>query len=63
MKIPKLQASMSALVPGAQVLSTIPSDEVISIGCAKFYSLHFKSFSILTMKGYGSKLENLKEKT
>lgn len=35
MKIPKLQSTISALVPKAQVLSTIPPDEVISIGCAK----------------------------
>lgn len=34
MKIPKLQSTISALVPKAQVLSTIPPDEVISIGCA-----------------------------
>lgn len=34
MKIPKLQSSISALVPKAQVLSSIPPDEVISIGCA-----------------------------
>lgn len=35
MKIPKLQSTISALVPRAQVLSTIPPDEVVSIGCAK----------------------------
>lgn len=35
MKIPKLQTSISALVPKAQVLSSIPPDEVVSIGCAK----------------------------
>lgn len=35
MKIPKLQSTISALVPKAQVLSSIPADEVISIGCAK----------------------------
>lgn len=35
MKIPKLQSTISALVPQAQVLSSIPPDEVISIGCAK----------------------------
>lgn len=35
MKIPKLQSTISSLVPNAQVLSTIPPDEVISIGCAK----------------------------
>lgn len=35
MKIPKLQSTISSLVPKAQVLSTIPPDEVISIGCAK----------------------------
>lgn len=35
MKIPKLQSTISALVPKAQVLSSIPPDEVISIGCAK----------------------------
>lgn len=35
MKIPKLQSTVSAVVPQAQILSTIPPDEVISIGCAK----------------------------
>lgn len=35
MKIPKLQSTISALVPKAQVLSSIPPDEVISIGCSK----------------------------
>lgn len=35
MKIPKLQSTISALVPNAQILSSIPPDEVISIGCAK----------------------------
>lgn len=35
MKIPKLQTTISTLVPKAQVLSSIPPDEVISIGCAK----------------------------
>lgn len=35
MKIPKLQSTISALVPQAQILSSIPPDEVISIGCAK----------------------------
>lgn len=35
MKIPKLQQVISSLVPKAQVLSTIPPDEVVSIGCAK----------------------------
>lgn len=35
MKIPKLQSTISALVSQAQVLSSIPPDEVISIGCAK----------------------------
>lgn len=35
MKIPKLQSTISALLPKAQVLSTIPPDEVVSIGCAK----------------------------
>lgn len=34
MKIPKLQAAISSLFPNAQVLSSIPSDEVIAIGCA-----------------------------
>lgn len=35
MKIPKLQSTISALIPKAQVLSSIPADEVIAIGCAK----------------------------
>lgn len=35
MKIPKLQSAISALIPNAEVLSTIPPDEVISIGCTK----------------------------
>lgn len=35
MKIPILQSNISQLVPNAKVLSTIPPDEVISIGCAK----------------------------
>lgn len=35
MKIPILQTNISQLVPNAKVLSTIPPDEVISIGCAK----------------------------
>lgn len=35
MKIPKLQSTISALVPQAQILSTIPPDEVISMGCTK----------------------------
>lgn len=35
MKIPKLQSAVSALLPKAQFLATIPADEVISIGCAK----------------------------
>lgn len=34
MKIPKLQAAISSLFPNAQILSSIPPDEVISIGCA-----------------------------
>lgn len=34
MKIPKLQSAISALVSNAEVLSSIPPDEVISIGCA-----------------------------
>lgn len=34
MKIPKLQTAISSLFPNAEVLSTIPPDEVISIGCA-----------------------------
>lgn len=34
MKIPKLQSAISALVPNAEVLSSIPPDEVISIGCS-----------------------------
>lgn len=34
MKIPKLQTAISSLFPKAEVLSTIPPDEVISIGCA-----------------------------
>lgn len=35
MKIPKLQSAVSALLPKAQFLATIPADEVISMGCAK----------------------------
>lgn len=35
MKIPILQSNISQLIPNAKVLSTIPPDEVISIGCAK----------------------------
>lgn len=35
MKIPILQSNISQLVPNAKVLSSIPPDEVISIGCAK----------------------------
>lgn len=35
MKIPKLQSTISSLLPKAQILSSIPPDEVISIGCAK----------------------------
>lgn len=34
MKIPKLQSAISSLFPKAEVLSSIPPDEVISIGCA-----------------------------
>lgn len=34
MKIPKLQSVISSLFPKADVLSSIPPDEVISIGCA-----------------------------
>lgn len=34
MKIPKLQSAISLLVSNAEVLSSIPPDEVISIGCA-----------------------------
>lgn len=35
MKIPKLQQAISALFPKAQVLNSIPPDEVVSLGCAK----------------------------
>lgn len=35
MKMPILQSNISQLVPNAKILSTIPPDEVISIGCAK----------------------------
>lgn len=35
MKIPKLQSTISLLLPKAQILSSIPPDEVISIGCTK----------------------------
>lgn len=33
--MPILQSNISQLVPNAKILSTIPPDEVISIGCAK----------------------------
>lgn len=35
MKIPILQSNISQLVPNAKVLSTIPPDEVVAIGCGK----------------------------
>lgn len=35
MKIPKLQQAISALFPNAQVLNSIPPDEVVAIGCGK----------------------------
>lgn len=35
MKIPKIQSAISTLFPSAQILNSIPPDEVIAIGCAK----------------------------
>lgn len=44
MKIPKLQQAISALFPTAQVLNTIPPDEVVAIGCGK-QALHITGVS------------------
>lgn len=35
MKIPKIQATISAQFPNAQILNTIQPDEVIAMGCAR----------------------------
>lgn len=35
MKIPKIQSTISAQFPNAQILNTIQPDEVIAMGCAK----------------------------
>lgn len=54
MKIPKLQQAISALFPNAQVLSSIPPDEVVSIGCGK-QALHISGVSWDTHGEYTEK--------